>query len=307
MANKAVFLDRDNTLIADPGYISDPDQVKLLDGVPETLAELGKMGYKLVVVSNQSAVARGIVTERGLGKIHKRLERLLAQNDAYLDKIYYCPYHPEGTIEKYRKESKLRKPNPGMLLTAAKEMALSLKMSWIVGNSSRDIEAGRAAGCKTILVDNPLHSRNPQGEKVNPDFRAVNIREVVNIIKKHERLKGFPKMQSKTTPQVDPETAHSQIEQSVQQNDDGLTKTTQLLSGILDHLKKIHRSQMFEDFSMMRLMASIVQVVVLFCLLMSVWFLMSPAERDGAAMFALGFALVFQTMALTFYVMQSKK
>ena len=100
MANKAVFLDRDNTLIEDPGYISHPDQVKLLEGVPEALSELRRMGYKLIVVSNQSAVARGIITEEVLAQIHEHLEELLTRQGAVLDKIYYCPDHPD--LEIYR-------------------------------------------------------------------------------------------------------------------------------------------------------------------------------------------------------------
>ena len=105
MSNKAIFLDRDNTIIEDPGYINNPDQVKLLEGVTEPLSELKAMGYKLVVVSNQSAVARGIVTEEALGQIHKRLEQLLAEKGVSLDRIYYCPYHINGVIPKYRKDS----------------------------------------------------------------------------------------------------------------------------------------------------------------------------------------------------------
>jgi len=151
MSNKAVFLDRDNTLIEDPGYINHPDQVKLLEGVAEALIELKAMGYKLIVVSNQSAVARGIVTEKVLAQIHDRLKQLLAERGAYLDRIYYCPYHPDGVVPKYRKESDWRKPNPGMLLTAADQMDIDLNQSWMIGNSSRDIEAGLRAGCKTIL------------------------------------------------------------------------------------------------------------------------------------------------------------
>ena len=105
MPDKAIFLDCDGTLIEDPGYINDPGQVKLLDGVPEALIEFGVMGYKLIVVSNQSAVARGIVTEKVLGEIHNRLKQLLAEKGASLDRIYYCPYHPDGVVEKYHKES----------------------------------------------------------------------------------------------------------------------------------------------------------------------------------------------------------
>ena len=115
MADRAVFFDRDDTLIKDPGYINNPDQVVLLDGVTEALVALRNLGYKLVVVSNQSAVARGIVTEKVLGEIHDRLRQLLAKKGASLDGIYYCPYHPDGVIARYRKESDLRKPAPGML------------------------------------------------------------------------------------------------------------------------------------------------------------------------------------------------
>ena len=105
MTDRAIFLDRDDTLIEDPGYISDPDRVQLIDGVSEALSQLRSIGYKLVVTSNQSGVARGIVTEEVLGNIHERLEQLLAEEGAYLDKIFYCPYHPDGVIKKYRKES----------------------------------------------------------------------------------------------------------------------------------------------------------------------------------------------------------
>ena len=135
MANRAIFLDRDDTLIEDPGYINSPDQVKLLAGVPQALIELKAMGYKLVVVSNQSAVARGIITEKVLARIHDRLKQLLAEKGASLDRIYYCPHHPDGVIEKYRKESDSRKPNPGMLLTAAEQMDIDLRHSWLIGDS----------------------------------------------------------------------------------------------------------------------------------------------------------------------------
>ena len=102
MAHKAIFLDRDNTIISDPGYINDPAQVKLLDGAAESIIQLRKMGYKIIVVSNQAGVARGIIPENALAKIHERLTQLLAEKDAHLDNIYYCPYHPEGAIKKYR-------------------------------------------------------------------------------------------------------------------------------------------------------------------------------------------------------------
>ena len=311
MANKAIFLDRDDTLIVDPGYISDPDQVKLLDGVARGLVELKAMGYKLVIVSNQSAVARGIITEQKLGEIHKRLRQLLAQNGAAVDKIYYCPYHPDGSVKKYRRESNLRKPNPGMLLTASEEMDIDLSQSWMIGNGSRDAEAGRSAGCKTILIDNPAAGVKLEPEKINPDFHAVNIKEAVNIIKKYNRSESksasgkaiWPAEPAKETGSAEP--AALQDEPEVEQSDHHGTE--HLLASILEQLKKMHRSDMFEQFSIMRMMAGIVQIIVLFCLLISIWFLMSPTKQDSAVLISLAFAAVLQIMALTFYIMQPKK
>jgi D-glycero-D-manno-heptose 1,7-bisphosphate phosphatase len=189
MGNKAIFLDRDDTLIEDPGYINDPEQVKVLDGVPEALVELKNMGYKLVVVSNQSGVARGIVTEEVLGDIHNRLRQLLAEKGAFLDNIYYCPFHPDGAIPKYRQDSELRKPKPGMLLAAAREMHIDLGQSWAIGNSGRDVEAGVKAGCRTILIDHPAVVKEIRPGQVKPDFTAVNMREAVNIVKKYHRMR----------------------------------------------------------------------------------------------------------------------
>ena len=211
MPDKAIFLDRDDTLIEDPGYINDPEQVKLLDGVPDALIQLKALGYKLIIVTNQSAVAHGIVTEKVLGEIHDQLKQLLAEKNAYLDRIYYCPYHPEGVIPKYRKESNSRKPSPGMLLQAADEMDIDLSQSWCIGNSSRDIEAGLRAGCKTILIDMPP-SRQKQISSpvslagVSPDYRAVNIKEAVNIIKKYLRSSAEQekKAQPISTDQTEP-------------------------------------------------------------------------------------------------------
>jgi D,D-heptose 1,7-bisphosphate phosphatase len=182
MSNKAIFLDRDGTLIEDPGYINHPDQVELVDGVAEALIELKTLNYKLIVVSNQSGVARGIVAEEVLGEIHNRLKHLLAEKGAYLDQVYFCPYHPDGVVPKYRKESDWRKPNPGMLLAAAKEMDIDLDQSWLIGNSDRDIEAGSRARCKTILIHPPSSHTKPEFGRSNPDYKAVNLKEVTNII-----------------------------------------------------------------------------------------------------------------------------
>jgi D-glycero-D-manno-heptose 1,7-bisphosphate phosphatase len=310
MANKAIFLDRDNTLIEDPGYISHPDQVKLLDGVAETLVELRQMGYKLVVASNQSGVARGIVTEQMLAEIHERLQELLGRQGAALDKIYYCPDHPDGAIPRYRKESSWRKPAPGMLLAAAEDLDIDLTDSWLVGDSARDIDAGKAAGCKTILIENPLHSRTFEPGATSPDYTAVNMKEVVNIIKKRDRDRHKMEIES-TAPADDPEIEPliaAATDRPVENAQLDQSKTAeQLLVDILEQLRRNQRAEMFTEFSVTRLIAGIVQVIVLFCLLISVWLLMSPARPSDALMISLGFALVFQVMALTFFIMQRQK
>ena len=316
MTDKAIFLDRDNTLIEDPGYINNPDQVKLLDGAAEAINELANMGYKLIVASNQSAVARGIVSEQTLDEIHNRLKQLLAENGAYLDGIYYCPYHPDGVVQKYRKESDCRKPNPGMLLTAADEMNIDLGQSWVIGDSACDVEAGLRAGCKTVLIERPSHHKYYEQGEPNPDYRAVNIKEAVNIIKKHRRLSSSPTAVTQP-PTIEQSTLQTAEETNQPDSKEAETITAEreidsnnseeLLNSILKQLKKMQRADMFGEFSIMRLMAGVVQVVVLFCLLLSIWFLMSPNKQDNPVFISLGFAMVLQVMSLSFYIMQGRK
>jgi len=349
MADKAIFFDRDNTIIEDPGYISDPEQVRLLPGVPEALIELRLMGYKLVIVSNQSAVARGIVTEEVLGHIHDRLNQLLEEAGAYLDHIYYCPYHPDGVVPRYRRTSDMRKPNPGMLLAASKDLELDLAESWMVGDTSSDIEAGKRAGCRTILLDGRSGRERLKPDQVIPDYRAVNLKEVVNIIKMHARTlrkqaavqpapvvepppqpvaepkpESLPKQQELPQQQEPPkqeepaqqpapvEQAGEQIEQGeqaeqIEQKPGEPMTTEQLLTGILDQLKAMRRTSMYGEFYISRFFAGLIQVLVILCLLASVYFLLSPARPLNPILIALGFAIVLQLMALTFYMMQGPK
>ncbi len=332
MSNKAIFLDRDDTLIEDPGYINEPDQVKLLEGVPEALKELKRLGFKLVVVTNQSAVARGIVTEKVLADIHERLKELLAEKHAFLDEIYYCPYHPDGVVTKYRKESNYRKPNPGMLLEAADDMNIDLNESWCVGNKLSDVEAGVRAGCKTVLLDGPSHQKEAgppvSSPKVTPDYKAVNMKEAVNIIKKQLRVPADAVTEPVETEPVRTDSAErdepvSEVvepEQEVPQQEttpesqepkterrESAASIDKLLGDILIQLKNMQRTEMFHEFSVMRLLAGVVQVLVLFCLLVTVWFLMSPTRQDNLVFMALGFAIVLQIMALTFYTMHGGK
>ena len=342
MANKAIFLDRDGTIISDPGYINDPTQVKLLDGSAEALVEIRKLNYKAVVVTNQSGIARGIIPEIALPKINERLNRILAEKNAYLDNIYYCPYHPDGVVKKYRKESNLRKPAPGMLLAAAKEMDIDLGQSWMVGDAYSDIAAGLAAGCKTILIRSHTYQPMPTLNDPEPDFEAINLKEAVNIIKRdivqsaQPEPKPAPSEPETITPaQPEPaapaptataapaptpeavvtEPIRTPADKKKELNDLMLEaktetpkdSTEQVLVEIRSLLKVMHRDKTFSDFSAMKLAAIVLQVLVIFCLMAAIWQKMSPAQDVGAVFTALGFAIVFQLMALTLYMVNDRR
>lgn len=175
----AVFVDRDNTLIDDPGYLRDPAQVRLLPGVAQAVARLRAEGFPVVVVSNQSGVARGYFTEDELALVHQRMQDLLRKEGDGVDAIYYCPYltGPDAVLEEYRRDSDLRKPKPGMLFKAAEEMRLDLSLSWMVGDSSRDVQAGRSAGCRTIMI-----GKAALKTEVMPDYFAADVPRAADII-----------------------------------------------------------------------------------------------------------------------------
>ncbi len=198
--NAAVFLDRDNTLIHNDGDLGDPAKVRLMQGVASAVASLCGLGYKVVVITNQGGVARGKYTEEDVEAVHERLSELLAAgaNGAKIDRYYYCPYHPEGTVSRYRKEHPNRKPSPGMLQEAAREMGLDLLQSWTIGDQVRDVQAGLAAGTRAVLLrldadrlkpfdprEHPglnEHSGETEGHPATPDFYARNLVEAVRIV-----------------------------------------------------------------------------------------------------------------------------
>ena len=173
--NKAVFLDRDGTLIVNRHYGSNPDDIELLDGVVEGLLKLREAGYKLLLVSNQSGVARGYFDERAVAQMHDRLQRMLDRYGAALDGLEYCPHHPEGVTSSYATECSCRKPAPGMLRRAARKHGVNLSASWMIGDIEPDVVAGRRAGTRTILVGSET-SLSP------PDFRAEDFVEAVSHI-----------------------------------------------------------------------------------------------------------------------------
>lgn len=180
MKQAAVFLDRDNTIIADPGYLADPEAVELLPGAADAIRQWNESGYRVVVVTNQSGLARGLITERQLERIHQRMQRLLEAHNARLDAVYFCPYldSPEAVIGRYRRDSHLRKPRPGMLQKAAADLRLDLSASWMVGDSATDVQAGISAGCRTILLDRGQAASNG----VHPDFVVSSLEEAAAVV-----------------------------------------------------------------------------------------------------------------------------
>lgn len=193
MARKAVFLDRDGTIIEDPGYLSDPDEVTLLPGVELAIKSLSQAGYLVVVVTNQSGIARGMFTEETLDLIHDRLRELLHEKGARIDGMYYCPFLPEGSVEQYAVESDLRKPKPGMLLEAADELDIDLQRSWMVGDSPRDVEAGQRAGTRTIRLRLPKSEpRKDSADTPQADFIVRNLVDAARVIIREEKRRDDP-------------------------------------------------------------------------------------------------------------------
>jgi histidinol-phosphate phosphatase family protein len=156
-----VFLDRDNTILANDGDLGDPALVRMLPGAAWGIRALREAGYCVVVVTNQGGVARGLYSENDVDAVHARCEELLkheaewTRSDPLIAKWMYCPFHPNGTVAEYRREHPWRKPAPGMLIAAAEKLSIDCTKSWMIGDQERDIEAGRSAACRTILITPP--------------------------------------------------------------------------------------------------------------------------------------------------------
>lgn len=196
---KAVFLDRDNTLILNDGDLGDPEQVVLREGVATALRRLRDKGYRLVVVTNQGGVARGKYTERDVDAVHQRIARLVDEQagaTGIIDRFYYCPYHPEGTVPEYRREHPWRKPQPGMLIQAARDLDLDLAECWMIGDQVRDVTAGISAGCRTILL-----SSDPRIiAEAHASFTVPDFDEAVAVILDHGERSSRPGPKGRTRP-----------------------------------------------------------------------------------------------------------
>ena len=287
MKRPAVFFDRDNTLIKDPGYIDDPDKVSLFDDTAGALRRLGEGGYLLVVVTNQSGVARGIITEQRLAEIHQRLQELLAGHSACIDAVYSSPYldGPEATVERYRRASDLRKPSPGMLLRAAADLGIDLPRSWMIGNSGRDIEAGRRAGCRTILLDRG--GENAPGHQANPDHVARSLHEAANLVLRAGREAPAARASAASNPgEAAPDSSGRSSS----------VDTVRLLSEIRDLLDRSARRRRQRDFSLLRLAATLMQMLAVVVVLWGLAALMTGAADSATARFTLAIFLQLATL-----------
>ena len=149
---RAVFLDRDGTINVEKEYLHRAEEFEFVPGAPEAIRLLKEAGFLVVVVTNQSGVARGYYDEAAVHRLHRFVDRELATVGASVDAYYLCPHHPHHGIGPYRAECACRKPLPGMLHAAAADLGIDLVRSWIVGDKAADVEAGLAAGCRPLLV-----------------------------------------------------------------------------------------------------------------------------------------------------------
>lgn len=283
MSSVAVFWDRDNTLIEDPGYISSRDQVRLLPGAAEAVKRVSAAGFQNIIVTNQSGIARGLLDEPTLESIHQRLRDLLAAEGATIDAIYYCPYLPgdEAVVEAYRQDSDLRKPRPGMLLKAALERKIDLAGSWSIGNSLSDAQAGRAAGCRTVVVTADPASQAAMKQQPEVDFVAGSLADAVNIVLEYSR----PGQVKHEAPAGDTHT---------------------ILQEILNFLRMVDRRQQATDISMAGLVGMLFQVLAFVSLIWAVFGLIG-AEVYGDAMLRILFTIALQLIAMTFFLLASKR
>ncbi|MCP5052555.1 MAG: HAD family hydrolase [bacterium] len=183
--NNAIFLDRDGVIIEEKGFICSLSQSRIFPFAAEAIARMNQAGFKVIVISNQSAIGRGVCTKEQVEQIHEDIRESLLEKEAVIHTFYYSPFHPEAALEEYRKDHPWRKPEPGMILQAAKDFDIHLPGSYMMGDSLIDIQAGQRAGCKTVLL---LTGKGGETQKqldrhgIVPDMTAENILTAIDEI-----------------------------------------------------------------------------------------------------------------------------
>ncbi len=184
--NKAVFLDRDGTVNEEVGYLHNLEDLRLIPGASAAIKRLNETGMKVILVTNQSGIARGYFSESLLLDIHARLKKMLLEEGARLDAIYYCPHHPSAGNSNFTKECDCRKPRTGLIDRAARDLKIDVKQSFVVGDKWSDVELGQRAGAHSILVRTGYGAMEEENIRpshlVEPDFIAHTITEAVDWI-----------------------------------------------------------------------------------------------------------------------------
>ncbi len=190
----AVFLDRDGVINEEVGYLDRLDKLKIIPVAFQAIALINQSGMKVVVVTNQAGVARGLFTEEFIIQTNDYLQSILRGQEAHVDKFYYCPHHPTEGEEPYRRICDCRKPAPGMLIRAARDLNIDFKKSYLVGDRFNDMEAARKVGVKGILVRTGYGSELLQDDgpdqaapENKPDFIAADILDAVEWILKDRK------------------------------------------------------------------------------------------------------------------------
>ncbi len=184
---RAVFLDKDGTLVHNLPYNVDATRLRFEAGALEGVRALQQLGYLVVIVTNQSGVALGYFSEDDLRTLREALEGRLREAGIRLDGFYYCPHHPQGRVDRYTGYCNCRKPRSGLLLRAAHALDIDLSRSWMIGDILHDVEAGHGAGCRALLVDNGHETAwNLRGAR-QPDFVVGDLREAAALIALEEK------------------------------------------------------------------------------------------------------------------------
>ncbi|HKQ78355.1 MAG TPA: HAD family hydrolase [Blastocatellia bacterium] len=186
MTNHAIFLDRDGTLNKEDGHITAPDQFRLYNFAAEAVRLINQSGWMAVVLTNQSGVARDYLTETTLLKIHERMEESLRSQGAWIDAVYYCPHHPDFGSPPYRLDCDCRKPRPGLVERASRDLNLDLRRCYVIGDRYRDIEAGHAVGASGVMVMTGLGREEYEADRRHwprqPDHVAEDLLEAVKWV-----------------------------------------------------------------------------------------------------------------------------
>jgi D-glycero-D-manno-heptose 1,7-bisphosphate phosphatase len=192
MAKKrAVFLDRDGTLIRQVEVLHKISEVRILPGVARVIRLLNRRGYLVAITTNQPVVARGIIGSKEVDEIHAAIIERLRRRGAKIDAVYFCPHHPHGDVKKYRVKCRCRKPEIGMIMKAVKEHGIDLKKSFMVGDTTRDVLTGNRAGLTTILVKTGFGGKDPHQFNGKPDFVARNLKEAARFILRISKRHGI--------------------------------------------------------------------------------------------------------------------